>query len=316
MSYFRVPPEVWEPQHYAARWSPQDPAPEWWATIDAGWMIDRLRLPPEREQAEAWGWGRDRTARFLAARIKEQAADEKRADKRAAIENLRAARAPAKRQPRGTELPNQEPASGATANAENCSENQPETSQRPASDQPETCHARVPLPEPTATATATAHTTGACVPAVAGVELHPAATRPAEPPPPDAADWLAILDGHPKAARIARLLYENRIRTVEQARRYTPDELRGFVGAAYARLVADALERAGTPIAAGRKPATPPNSPALDAWLAMLAGRWPTDGPAAAALRAIGGSSAVRARTSFDETRLRDRFLATYDQSP
>jgi len=59
------------------------------------------------------------------------------------------------------------------------------------------------------------------------------------------------------------------------------------------------------------------NSPALDAWLAMLAGRWPTDGPAAAALRAIGGSSAVRARTSFDETRLRDRFLATYDtQSP
>jgi hypothetical protein len=47
--------------------------------------------------------------------------------------------------------------------------------------------------------------------------------------------------------------------------------------------------------------------------MAMLAGRWPTDGPAAAALRAIGGSSAVRARTSFDETRLRDRFLATYD---
>jgi len=63
-------------------------------------------------------------------------------------------------------------------------------------------------------------------------------------------------------------------------------------------------------------PRAAPNSPALDAWLAMLAGRWPTDGPAAAALRAIGGSSAVRARTSFDEPRLRDRFLATYDTQP
>ena len=64
----------------------------------------------------------------------------------------------------------------------------------------------------------------------------------------------------------------------------------------------------------GRKSPTDKRIAADTAWREMVANRWPTEGPAAMALRALGGSSAVKARTAFDEPRMRDRFIAEFER--
>jgi hypothetical protein len=70
----------------------------------------------------------------------------------------------------------------------------------------------------------------------------------ASPPPPGADDWPSILQASPKAARIARLLLESGLLTFASVRRLTLDELRGSIGPAHARVVADALEAARMPM--------------------------------------------------------------------
>jgi hypothetical protein len=194
MSYFRVSPQAWEPQHYAASWTPEHPAPEWWATIDAAWMIDRLQLPPERDQAAAWGWTRDRTARFLTAKIKEQAENEPRPEKREAILILRSSRArPAKNQPEGHDRRSQESANRPALNADNSHADQPRTSQEPAKNQPRTSpRARDQLPTATATATA------------GEAPSEPSGTAPAAPPtakPDPASDLYAVWKSAHPASR-------------------------------------------------------------------------------------------------------------------
>lgn len=80
----------------------------------------------------------------------------------------------------------------------------------------------------------------------------PAMVDPKPPPPPDmppdAADWPKVLEAAPKAARISRLLLESGLLTVGSVRRLTLEELRGHIGPAHARTVADALEARGTPL--------------------------------------------------------------------
>lgn len=67
--------------------------------------------------------------------------------------------------------------------------------------------------------------------------------------------------------------------------------------------------------ARGRTEPTAKGSNAVACWQEVTSGRYPTDGPGAAALRTIGGSSAVRGRATFDEARMRDRFVAEYDNA-
>ena len=156
----------------------------------------------------------------------------------------------------------------------------------------------------TSTATATAHT--------------PSVRRTPASIPDDCDDWLELLSESRHAAAYAqKITTQAKIYYFAEATSKTRSAFRGTpgIGPDITDAVEAGLRRKGLSFADDphQKPRTPTSGEALDAWMAMLAGRWPTDGPAAAALRAIGGSSAVRARTSFDEPRLRDRFIATYD---
>jgi len=154
MSYFRVNPARWEQEHYQADWSEEDPAPEWWAAIDVAWMLDRMALPTERVQAEAWGWTRRKTARFLNEMLLEQSESEPRPERKAAILAIRVARAPrARSEPAHHESPGQKRASGVATNLPNPELKVPETSQKQARNEPETSHARGSS-IPTATANA------------------------------------------------------------------------------------------------------------------------------------------------------------------
>lgn len=42
--------------HTEARWTPESPAPKWWAELDAAWQIDAGILPSIRDFAEFLGW--------------------------------------------------------------------------------------------------------------------------------------------------------------------------------------------------------------------------------------------------------------------
>ena len=56
--WMKVPAQAWEPIHYSARWTPDNPAPEWWAQFDLSWQIDRDDVMSERKLAAFLGWNR------------------------------------------------------------------------------------------------------------------------------------------------------------------------------------------------------------------------------------------------------------------
>jgi len=54
--YFRARSSAWMKAHTEARWTPENPAPKWWAELDAAWQIDAGILPSIRDFAEFLGW--------------------------------------------------------------------------------------------------------------------------------------------------------------------------------------------------------------------------------------------------------------------
>ena len=69
--YFRVAAVAWEKAHYSAAWTPENPAPEWWAITEVAWQLDRAERDPkelmsERELATFLGWSRRKAVELLA----------------------------------------------------------------------------------------------------------------------------------------------------------------------------------------------------------------------------------------------------------
>ena len=69
--YFRVAAVAWEKAHYSAAWTPENPAPEWWAVTEVAWQLDRAERDPkelmsERELATFLGWSRRKAVELLA----------------------------------------------------------------------------------------------------------------------------------------------------------------------------------------------------------------------------------------------------------
>lgn len=158
MSYFRVDPFVWEPEHYQPYWSIETPAPNWWAHIDAAWMIDRRMLPPERDIAILWGWGRHKTATFLNNAITAYACSEPRPEKKSEILALRSSKARAKQPADNVESSSQKGAKKQRRDAIHETGLEHETWHDEADDVPDLSPPRFSF-FPTATATATAENT-------------------------------------------------------------------------------------------------------------------------------------------------------------
>ena len=77
----------WEPVHYSAQWTPENPAPEWWAQFDLSWQIDRDDVMSERKLAAFLGWNRRSAVTLLeevgaVLGIREPKAGQKRATTR------------------------------------------------------------------------------------------------------------------------------------------------------------------------------------------------------------------------------------------
>jgi len=85
--WMKVPAMSWEPVHYSAQWTPENPAPEWWAQFDLSWQIDRDDVMSERKLAAFLGWNRRSAVTLLeevgaVLGIREPKASQKRATTR------------------------------------------------------------------------------------------------------------------------------------------------------------------------------------------------------------------------------------------
>jgi hypothetical protein len=83
----KVPAQSWEPIHYSAQWTPENPAPEWWAQFDLSWQIDRDDVMSERKLAAFLGWNRRSAVTLLeevgaVLGVREPKAGQKRASTR------------------------------------------------------------------------------------------------------------------------------------------------------------------------------------------------------------------------------------------
>ena len=77
----------WERIHYSAEWTPDNPAPDWWAQFDLSWQIDRDDVMSERKLAAFLGWNRRSAVTLLeevgaVLGIREPKAGQKRASTR------------------------------------------------------------------------------------------------------------------------------------------------------------------------------------------------------------------------------------------
>ena len=54
--YFKARSALWLKAHTDARWTSEDPAPKWWAELDAAWCVDAGILPSIRDYANFLGW--------------------------------------------------------------------------------------------------------------------------------------------------------------------------------------------------------------------------------------------------------------------
>lgn len=312
MSYFRLNPARWEREHYQAVWSEDNPAPEWWAAIDAAWMLDRLALPTERVQAEAWGWTRRKTARFLNEMLLEQSESEPRPERKAAILSIRKERAPrARTEPVDEDSQDQKRASPVAEKLHNPELKVPEPSQNGARIEPEASHTRVSS-IPTATAKA--------------YQAEPPTQE--DPPPIEVqlpsgnvtvpGDLFQLLYGVRAGNRDAvRSLLDMGVETTAQLLELTADQ-RQYTKGNPGPLVWSAIQkhlqaRYGIGLGALQHQPATTGTPA-DWTAACTATRTKSyDGLSPnirQAIRDVGGSAAFAARNDFTEKDLRARFLA------
>ena len=54
--YFKARSALWLKAHTEARWTPENPAPKWWAELDTAWSLDAGILPSIRDYADFLGW--------------------------------------------------------------------------------------------------------------------------------------------------------------------------------------------------------------------------------------------------------------------